>query len=81
MKDRDANDYKILGVPNSDSLFNEYRDLHDVPSHFLKEVEHFFATYQGTRRCKDANLGWRPAKDAIAEVQASVERYGKNSGV
>src|SRR5690606_25304780 len=42
MKDRDANDYKVLGVPNSDPLFNEYQDLDDVPSHFLREVEHFF---------------------------------------
>lgn len=77
MKDRDANDFKVLGVPNSDPLYNEYQDLDDVPPHFLKEVEHFFATYKELEGVKTETLGWRPAKDAIAEVQASVERYGK----
>ena len=31
MTDRGANDYKILGVPNTDPLFDEIRDLEDVP--------------------------------------------------
>lgn len=75
MKDRDANDFKVLGVPNSDPLFNEYQDLDDVPSHFLKEVEHFFATYKELEGVKTKTLGWRPASEAIAEVKASVERY------
>src|SRR5512147_1668602 len=30
MKDRGANDYKVLGVPNTDPLFAEYKDLNDV---------------------------------------------------
>ncbi len=46
MTDRGANDYKILGVPNTDPLFDEIRDLEDVPSHYLREVEHFFGTYK-----------------------------------
>jgi inorganic pyrophosphatase len=75
MKDRDANDFKVLGVPNSDPLFNEYQDLDDVPSHFLKEVEHFFATYKELEGVRTQTLGWRPAEEAIAEVKASVERY------
>ncbi len=44
MRDRGINDFNILGVPNTDPLFTEYQDLEDVPSHFLREVEHFFAT-------------------------------------
>src|SRR5579884_2765778 len=31
MKDRGVNDFKILGVPNSDPLFAEYCNLTDVP--------------------------------------------------
>src|SRR5438552_18482322 len=38
-KDRGLNDFKILGVPNTDPLFAEYRDLDDVPGHFLREVD------------------------------------------
>lgn len=75
MTDRGACDYKVLGVPNSDPLFSEYEDLDDVPKHFLREVEHFFATYKQLEGVEITTHGWRHAKDAIAEVKASVERY------
>lgn len=80
MRDRGANDYKVLGVPNSDPLFNEYQELDDVPSHFLREVEHFFATYKELEGVKTETLGWLPAADAIAEVKACVERYAARAG-
>jgi inorganic pyrophosphatase len=78
MKDRGVNDYKVLGVPNSDPLFAEYRNLRDIPSHFLREVEHFFGTYKQLEGVKIETLGWATAHDATAEVQASVERYVAN---
>jgi len=51
MTDRDAADYKVLGVPHSDPLFHHVRGLSDVPSHFLREVEYFFSTYSSSRVC------------------------------
>jgi inorganic pyrophosphatase len=75
MRDRGVNDFKILGVPNKDPLFEEYRNLRDAPSHFLREVEHFFATYKQLEGVTIETMGWATAQDAIAEVKASVERY------
>jgi inorganic pyrophosphatase len=75
MRDRDANDFKILGVPNKDPLFEEYRNLRDAPSHFLREVEHFFATYKQLEGVTIETMGWATAQDAIVEVKASVERH------
>src|SRR5438874_3725704 len=75
MKDKGVNDYKVFGVPHSDPLFGEIQTLADVPKHFLREVEHFFATYKQLEGTKVETLGWAPAPDAIAEVQSSVERY------
>jgi inorganic pyrophosphatase len=75
MTDKGANDYKVLGVPNADPLFAEVKDLSTVPSHFLREVEHFFATYKQLEGTHVEPLGWTAAADAIAEVRASVERY------
>src|SRR5262245_41595577 len=75
MKDRGLNDYKVLGVPNSDPLFSEYRNLRDITSHFLREVEHFFGTYKQLEGVTIETMGWAPAQDAAAEVKASVERY------
>ena len=75
MRDRGVNDFKILGVPNKDPLFEEYRNLRDAPSHFLREVEHFFGTYKQLEGVTIETMGWATAQDAIAEVKASVERY------
>jgi inorganic pyrophosphatase len=75
MQDRGLNDYKVFGVPNTDPLFSEYRDLRDVPPHFLREVEHFFATYKQLEGAKTETGGWAPAAAALEEVRAAVERF------
>jgi inorganic pyrophosphatase len=75
MKDRGVNDFKILGVPHSDPLFAEYQNLRDAPSHFLREVEHFFATYKQLEGVIIETMGWATAQDAIEEVKSSVERF------
>jgi inorganic pyrophosphatase len=80
MRDRGVNDFKILGVPNKDPLFEEYRNLRDAPSHFLREVEHFFATYKQLEGVIIETMGWATGQDAIAEVKASIERYQKKKG-
>jgi inorganic pyrophosphatase len=79
MKDRGVNDFKILGVPHTDPLFAEYQNLRDAPSHFLREVEHFFGTYKQLEGISIETMGWATAQDAMAEVKASVERFVVNS--
>lgn len=80
MRDRGVNDFKILGVPNKDPLFEEYRNLRNAPSHFLREVEHFFATYKQLEGVTIETMGWATAQDAIAEVKESVERFLSHKG-
>lgn len=75
MKDRGLNDFKVLGVPHSDPLFAEYRDLGDVPRHFLREVEHFFAVYKQLEGASTETLDWASASEGIAEVRRAVDRY------
>ena len=77
MRDRGAEDFKALGVPHSDPLFGDYHDLGDIPKAFLLEVGHFFKTYKQLEGAEVESLGWAPGEDAIQEVRASVERYGK----
>jgi inorganic pyrophosphatase len=80
MKDRGINDYKVLGVPHTDPLFAQIRELKDVPYPFLREVEHFFGTYKQLEGAKVETEGWLPASAAMAEVQASVDRYRSRQG-
>ena len=75
MTDRGANDYKILGVPNTDPLFDEIRDLEDVPSHYLREVEHFFGTYKQLEGVNVLTQGWAPKDAAIEQVQKAMDAY------
>lgn len=75
MKDRGDCDFKVLGVPQFDPLFSEYKDLASVPPHFLREVEHFFSTYKQLEGVSIEALGWEDAAAARTEVQDAVERY------
>jgi inorganic pyrophosphatase len=75
MQDREVHDYKILTVPNRDPLFEAYRDLADVPAHFLREVEHFFSTYKELEGVAVETGGWAGAEAAMAEIRASVARF------
>jgi len=75
MIDRGQHDYKVLAVPSSDPLFAEIRDLPDVPKHYLREVEHFFASYKLLEGVTIITEGWDNATAASTEVHASVDRF------
>ena len=78
MTDKGMNDYKILAVPNTDPIFAEFRDLWRVPPHFLREVEHFFATYKHLEGGVVRTMGWDNIEKAREEIQLSIDRYGQH---
>jgi len=49
-----------------------------VPSHFLREVEHFFATYKQLEGLQVETEGWVGSEEALAEVHASMERFARS---
>jgi inorganic pyrophosphatase len=75
MTDGGDPDYKVLGVPNTDPLFEEFRELEDVPRHFLREVEHFFATYKQLEGKHVETQGWSGRAEALEAIRASTARY------
>ena len=75
MTDKGLNDFKVLAVPNSDPIFAEYHDLWRVPPHFLREVEHFFATYKQLEAANVEVEGWDPEGKAKTEIMAAAKRY------
>jgi inorganic pyrophosphatase len=75
MKDRDEMDEKVLCVPTHDPLWDEYQDIKDVPNHFLREVEHFFAIYKDLEGARVQTLGWEDAASARQSIMDSIARY------
>jgi inorganic pyrophosphatase len=75
MLDRGDPDEKILAVPSTDPLFADYKDLSDVPKHFLTEVAHFFQTYKQLQGIQVTPKGWENAEKAREVIVQSIERY------
>ena len=80
MRDKGQKDYKVLAVPHKDPLFGHMKKLEDVPQHFLREVEHFFATYKHLEGALVEPLGWASHEEGTQEVRLSVERFRSTLG-
>jgi len=78
--DRGVPDDKILAVPARDPLFADYRDLDDVPRHFLAEVSHFFRTYKDLEGVGVQLVDWQPAAAAREQVRQAVRRFASGHG-
>ena len=77
MLDGNLNDDKILAVPATDPLFNEYKSLDDIPPHFLEEVTHFFSVYKDLQHIRVDTLEWEGRETAIEEIERSLDLYAK----
>lgn len=75
MLDRGAKDYKVLAVPAKDPLFGHYKDIGDVPPHFLREVFHFFEVYKDLEGQHVEPLGWENAASAKREIKRAIKLY------
>ena len=58
MWDEKGPDEKILCVPIADPMWNEIESLDQVPSHLLREIEHFFKIYKELEEKKTGVEGW-----------------------
>jgi len=75
MSDREEMDEKVLCVPELDPLYAGYRDVSDVPQHFLKEVEHFFSIYKDLEGGRITPIGWSDASAAKQVIGEAMTRY------
>ena len=46
MIDQGKLDEKIICIPFADPMYNEYKDITDLPEHLFSEIEHFFTVYK-----------------------------------
>ena len=77
MLDRGEPDDKILAVPVEDPMHGEYFDIADLPSHYLKEIEHFFAIYKDLEGKRVEVAGWGKSEEAMRIIDESIVRFTK----
>jgi inorganic pyrophosphatase len=75
MLDKGEPDDKILAVPCDDPAHGEYFDIADLPQHYLREIEHFFAIYKDLEGKRVEILGWEKSEVAMQVVEESIDRY------
>lgn len=75
MHDEKGPDEKIVGVPVGDPRFDEVRELRDLPRHWLREIETFFATYKTLEASGEVRLdGWHGSRVAWQLIEKSRVR-------
>ncbi len=75
MHDEKGEDERILAVPTSDPRFDDIQTLEDVRSHWLREIENFFATYKLLEDKETELSGWEDREQAVAVIEESCDRY------
>lgn len=73
--DRGAADEKIIAVPTHDPFAGEIRDISDIRSHALKEIEHFFEVYKDLEGVRVRSRGFGGAEAARKAVLHAVTNY------
>lgn len=73
--DRGDSDEKILAVPTHDPFADEIKDIGDIRSHALKEIEHFFEVYKDLEGVRVRSRGFDGAAAAKKAVQHAVANY------
>jgi inorganic pyrophosphatase len=73
--DRGIADEKVLAVPLGDPYSEGLNDLQDVPSHLLKEIEHFFQVYKDLEGTRTETRGFEGAAAAREAVVRAMDLY------
>lgn len=80
MIDNGKNDEKIIAIPFSDPMYNNYKTIGDLPMHVFHEMQHFFAVYKQLEGKETAVESVTDRDDAITIIQEAIERYHKYFG-
>ena len=80
MSDDKGQDEKLLAVPVDDPRFNEVNTLDDVPSHILREIEHFFKVYKDLENKQTQIIGWEGVEKANQLIDDALARYEQSQG-
>lgn len=73
----DADD-KIIAVPVDDPRWNDVKDLSDINTHTLKEIEHFYSTYKKIQNKVVEVKGFKAKTEAVLAFERGQKLYKEN---
>ena len=79
MRDDKGDDEKVLAVADADPNYAQVHSLGHVPSHLLREIEHFFRIYKELEDKKTGVEGWQD-RAAAERVVAEAMRRSREPG-
>ena len=72
MRDDKGIDDKIIAVSARDPVYDEYRNLDDLPEHKLREIQRFFEDYKALENKQVIVDGMRERAEAIEILRDSL---------
>lgn len=76
MKDENGLDEKILAVSEHDPHYNVYKDIVQLPEHFLDEIQEFFRTYKALEESSYADVKeWRGREAAYMIIKDAISEF------
>lgn len=78
MLDSQEMDDKIIAVPADDPRWNDVKDLNDLNTHTLKEIEHFYSTYKKIQKKEVIVKDFGDKNKAKSVFEQGVEMYKKD---
>ena len=76
MTDRGEGDEKIIAIAENDPLYNEFKDIKEIPPHILEEISHFFLRYKELEHGAETVIGgMHGAKVAQDCIRKAKKRY------
>ena len=75
MIDNGRNDEKIIAIPFNDPNYNEYKNLHELPTHIFEEMRHFFTVYKNLENKTTAVNEVGAREEAIRVIDEAIDHY------
>lgn len=80
MIDNGKNDEKIIAIPFSDPMYNQYTDISQLPAHIFDEMRHFFSVYKNLEGKTTAVNEVMGREEAIVVIEKAIGDYHKKFG-
>ena len=80
MFDNGKRDDKIIAIPFADPIYNDYKDISQLPKHLAIEIKHFFEVYKQLENKETVVDETQSALQALKIVQKAIDRYKNTFG-